>query len=262
MAGRPGGHFRRYLRARSLEPQRHDPRSPDFRHLESVPHRGGARRYQRSDPGHRRLPGSGRDRPLMRLPRPFFRLPLRFDAERLRAEVDQVPAEAWARHPNVVEGNSSVRLISVEGTENDEVDGVMLATEHLRRAPYIRQVLASFGVVWSRSRLMRLAPGAEVPPHADINYHWYTRVRLHVPIVTRPEVRFSCGDQVVHMAAGEAWLFDNWRQHRVENPTPAERIHLVADTSGTAAFWQFVLGSQQVPSTDQLHTFEPSLDVM
>jgi len=198
----------------------------------------------------------------MRLPRPFFRLPLRFDAERLRAEVGQMPAEAWARHPNEVEGNSSVRLISVEGAENDEVDGVMLATEHLRRAPYIRQVLASFGVVWSRSRLMRLAPGAGVPPHADINYHWYTRVRLHVPIVTRPEVRFSCGDQEVHMAAGEAWLFDNWRQHRVENPTPAERIHLVADTSGTAAFWQFVLGSQQLPSTDRLHAFEPSLDVM
>jgi hypothetical protein len=197
----------------------------------------------------------------MRLPRPFFRLPLRFDVERLRAEVARIPAEAWACHPNEVEGNSSVRLISAEGAENDEVDGVMLPTEHLRGAPYIRQVLASFGVVWSRSRLMRLAPGAGVPPHADINYHWYTRVRMHVPILTRPEVRFSCGDEVVHMAAGEAWLFDNWRQHRVENPTPEERIHLVADTSGSAAFWQFVLASQQAPSTDRVHVFEPSLDV-
>ncbi len=197
----------------------------------------------------------------MRLPRPFFRLPLRFDAERLRAEVARMPAAAWARHPNAVEGNSSVRLISAEGAENDEVDGVMLPTEHLRGAPYIRQVLASFGVVWSRSRLMRLAPGAEVPQHADINYHWYTRVRLHIPVVTRPEVRFSCGDEIVHMAAGEAWLFDNWRQHRVENPTPQERIHLVADTSGSAAFWQFVLGSQQSPSTDRLHAFEPALEV-
>ncbi len=42
------------------------------------------------------------------------------------------------------------------------------------------------------------------------------------------------------MAAGEAWLFDNWRLHRVENPTPDERIHLVADTSGSSSFWQFV----------------------
>ena len=36
---------------------------------------------------------------------------------------------------------------------------------------------------------------------------------------TRPEVRFYCGDENVHMAAGEAWVFDNWRLHRVENPT-------------------------------------------
>ncbi|MEJ1960216.1 MAG: sulfotransferase [Gammaproteobacteria bacterium] len=133
-----------------------------------------------------------------------------------------------------------MRLISAGGGENDDVNGVMLPTPHLQASPYLRQVLASFGVVWSRSRLLRLAPGADVPEHADINYHWYNRVRLHIPVVTRSEVRFYCGDQSVHMRAGEAWLFDNWRLHRVENPTADERIHLVADTSGSSSFWQFV----------------------
>ena len=179
----------------------------------------------------------------MRLLKPFFRLPVRLDAPRLRAEVSTLPSEAWVPHPNHIEGNSSVRLISAGGTENDDVNGAMLPTRHLERLPYVRQVLASFGVVWSRSRLLRLAPGAGVPEHADINYHWFTRVRMHIPIVTRPEVRFHCGDQAVHMAAGEAWVFDNWRLHRVENPTPDERIHLVADTSGSAAFWQLVAQS-------------------
>src|SRR4030095_3030609 len=46
--------------------------------------------------------------------------------------------------------------------------------------------------------------------------------------------------QSVHMAAGEAWIFDNWREHKVENPTPDERIHLVADTAGTSVFWRLV----------------------
>ena len=87
---------------------------------------------------------------------------------------------------------------------------------------------------------MRLAPGASVPQHADINYHWFTRVRLHIPIDYPEEVRFYCGEEAVHMAAGEAWLFDNWRLHRVENPSAHERIHLVADTSGSSSFWQFV----------------------
>lgn len=180
----------------------------------------------------------------MRLPKPFFRLPVRFDVERLRAEVAALPDQAWVRHPNQIQGNSAVRLISVDGGENDDVNGRMQATTHLQSSPYIRQILASFGVVWSRSRLLRLAPGATVPEHSDINYHWFTRVRLHIPIVTRPEVRFYCGDQVVHMGAGEAWVFDNWRAHRVENFTRDERIHLVADTSGSAAFWRMVAHSE------------------
>ncbi len=174
----------------------------------------------------------------MRLPKPFYRLPVRFDVPRLAAEVSQLPASAWAPHPNEIEGNSSVRLISADGAENDDVSGRMLVTPHLKAAPYVRQVLASFGVVWSRSRLMRLAPGAVVPLHADINYQWYSRVRLHSPVQTHPDVAFYCGDERVHMAAGEAWLFDNWRLHRVENPSHVERIHLVADTSGTAPFWR------------------------
>lgn len=198
----------------------------------------------------------------MRLPKPFYRLPLRFDVERLRAEVAAIPQQAWVRHPNELKGNSAVRLISVAGGENDDVNGRMQATAHLQQSPYIRQILASFGVVWSRSRLLRLAPEATVPEHADINYHWFTRVRLHIPIVTRPEVRFFCGDQVVHMAAGESWVFDNWRSHRVENFAPDERIHLVADTSGSAAFWQLVAQSDNPAAQVRNVTFDQARQAM
>jgi hypothetical protein len=176
----------------------------------------------------------------MRLPRPFYRLPVRFDAERLRAELDALPGSAWARHPRDYEGNSSIRLISVDGTENDGMRGPMLPTPHLQACPYVRQVLASFGVVWSRSRFMRLAPHSDVPEHADTSYHWFHRVRMHIPVITRPEVTFRCGGESVHMAAGEAWIFDNWRRHSVTNPTDHVRVHLVADTSGTSNFWQHV----------------------
>ncbi len=176
----------------------------------------------------------------MKLPRPFFRLPFAFDAERLRAEIAALPESAWAEHPSDYQGNSSLRLISVGGAENDDVNGPMLPTPHLRRCEYLQQVLESFGVVWSRSRLMRLAPGANVPEHADINYHWFRRVRVHIPVTTTPDVRFHCGGESVHMGAGEAWIFDNWRLHRVENPSTITRIHLVADTTGSASFWQLV----------------------
>jgi hypothetical protein len=188
----------------------------------------------------------------MRLSRPFFQLPLLFDVPRLQAEVAALPADAWVPHPDGVPGNSAARLISGGGGETDTHHGQMLPTRWLAAMPYARQILAGFGVVWSRSRLMRLAPGATVPEHADINYHWHTRVRLHIPIFTRPEVAFHCDGQSVHMAAGEAWIFDNWRRHHVENKGGAERIHLVADTTGTAAFWQFACG--EAPPRGQWRT--------
>jgi len=181
----------------------------------------------------------------VRLPQRFYRLPVRFDVERLRFEVASLPPEAWSPHPNGDAGNDAVRLISVDGGDNETMNGVMRMTPHLERSPYIRQVLASFGVVWSRSRLLRLAPGAAVAVHADVHHHWFHRVRMHVPILTLPQVQFTCDRERVHMAAGEAWLFDNWRLHQVENPTDRERIHLVGDTSGSAAFWELAAQSDK-----------------
>jgi hypothetical protein len=180
----------------------------------------------------------------MKLHKPFCRLPVRFDAERLRYEVEALPPDAWTAHPSGYPGNSAVRLITARGEDNDDVTGEMKPRPVLARLPYLQQVLANFGVVWSRSRLMKLAAHATVPQHCDISYRWYHRVRVHIPIVTFPEVRFYCGDENVHMAAGEAWIFDNWRPHRVENRSAHDRIHLVADTVGGEAFWDFAARGQ------------------
>ncbi len=180
----------------------------------------------------------------MKLPKPFFRLPVRFDAELLRAELEALPASAWSRHPMEYEGNTAARLISVGGAQTDAFAGAMAPTPALQASPYLQQVLASFSTVWSRSRLMRIAGGGKVPLHSDAIHHWFSRVRVHIPVITRPEVRFHCGGQDVHMAAGEAWVFDNWRQHRVENPCAEARVHLVADTAGTSEFWRLVMQGQ------------------
>jgi hypothetical protein len=59
------------------------------------------------------------------------------------------------------------------------------------------------------------------------------------------------------MAAGEAWVFDNWRLHHVENPTPDTRIHLVADTAGNAAFWQLVGSADDADTKVTFISYEP-----
>ena len=101
-------------------------------------------------------------------------------------------------------------------------------------------MLDSIGGTWGRTRLMRLAGNAEVMPHVDVNYYWRERVRVHVPIVTQPTVRFSCGGAQVNMRAGECWIFDTWRPASRGQRSRTARIHLVADTVGGAAFWDHV----------------------
>ena len=86
---------------------------------------------------------------------------------------------------------------------------------------------------------MKLSGQAEVTPHIDTNYYWRDRMRVHVPIVTQPSVRFYCGEQDMHMRAGECWIFDTWSMHNVVNDANEERIHLVADTVGGEEFWQW-----------------------
>ncbi len=176
----------------------------------------------------------------MRLPTEFVRLPFRFDVERLSQEVLAFDESEWMPHPHGFEGNTSIPLISLNGEMNDGFNGPMKVTERLQRAPYIQQVLASIGEVYGRSRLMGLGGNCAVPEHRDINYHWYNRVRIHIPIITNPEVLFYCGDTHVHMAAGETWIFDSWKAHRVENNSGENRIHLVVDTAGSPGFWQLV----------------------
>lgn len=174
----------------------------------------------------------------MHLPHRFYKFPFRFDAERLRAELFAIPEEAWRRHVQDFAGNSALPLIATNGDVDDHgFRAPMMATEHLTRLPYLRQVLGTFRTLLGRARFMRLEPNHGVPSHIDMQYYWRTHTRVHIPIVTHPDVRFYCEDQSVHMAAGEAWTFDNWREHKVVNEPNTRRVHLTFDTYGSTEFW-------------------------
>ncbi len=177
----------------------------------------------------------------MRLDTEFIKLPLRFDAARLAAAVAEVPEAAWRPHPQGHPGNSALPLIAAAGDPaNDDTRGAMMATPILAQLPYVRQLLAELRAPIGRTRLMRLDGNAEATAHADVNYYWMERLRVHLPIVTTPGVEFVCGERSVHMAAGEAWVFDTWRIHNVLNPHPTRRIHLVADTVGSPELWDLI----------------------
>src|SRR5688572_8061580 len=181
----------------------------------------------------------------MKLNARFIQLPLSYDAELLAKEISALGDDAWRPHPEGFKGNDFLPLIAAHGEPgNESFAGPMRATEHLRNCPYLIDVLDSLGATWGRTRLMRLDAHADVTPHVDVNYYWRDRMRVHVPIVTQPTVRFHCGEHVVHMAAGECWLFDTWSLHKVINADDRKRIHLVADTVGGAGLWDLVLAGR------------------
>ena len=185
----------------------------------------------------------------MRLPHPFYRFPFRFDAERLHQEVSQIPEEEWIPHPQHYTGNDALILVSVQGQDNHSTIGAMKPTERLAKLPYIQQIMQHFNTTIGRSRLMRLAPNSSVPPHSDVKYYWKHHLRLHVPIQTTPSVSFRCRDTVVHMGPGEAWAFDNWSQHSVQNSSSETRVHLVIDTVGSPHLWKQLRENCHKPST-------------
>ncbi|WP_313929506.1 sulfotransferase [Pseudoxanthomonas sp.] len=177
----------------------------------------------------------------MKLPAPFIQLPLSFDADALAREISAIDEANWRSHPGGIPGNSALPLITTDGDpDSDQVTGAMRPTPWLERLPYLMQVLETLGATWGRSRLMRLSGQSEVVGHVDINYYWREHMRVHVPIVTTPSVRFQCGGHEVNMAAGECWIFDTWRHHRVLNQGNETRIHLVADTVGGVGFWNLL----------------------
>lgn len=176
----------------------------------------------------------------MQLNDPLTKLPVRFDAERLAAEVAALPPSAWTPHPSGYAGNEAVRLVTPNGQDTDALFGPMAATEHLLRCPYVMDSMAELGAVWGRSRLMGLAPGSDVPAHIDVNYYWRTHIRVHIPVITNPGVEFTCGEQTVHMRAGECWVLDTFRNHTVVNRGAERRIHLVIDTVGGQRLWDLI----------------------
>lgn len=80
-----------------------------------------------------------------------------------------------------------------------------------------------------RALITRLKPGARIAPHVDGGSHAAYYDRFHVVLQAGPGSSFRCGDEVVEMAPGELWWFQNSTEHAVENRSAVDRIHLIVD---------------------------------
>lgn len=166
------------------------------------------------------------------------RLPLSFDARLLRADLANISAGEWVPHFNrrYFEGDwSGVALRAVEGARvplfpDPAATGDYVETETLGRCPHLRAALASFRCPLRTARLLRLAAGSRIREHRDYDLAIEDgEVRIHVPVVTNPGVRFYLAGEPLALGEGESWYVNFNLPHRVDNLGDTDRVHLVVD---------------------------------
>ncbi len=168
----------------------------------------------------------------------IVKLPRRYDVELLRADLESALAfgDEHENRGDYHEGGwSAVALVAPDG--RTDAEGLRWAgwnasyekTHILEECPYFEKIVDGFGPK-HRVRLLRLEPDKKVNTHTDDGDGWAVgKVRLHIPIVTNPDVEFYVDDQRVIMEPGELWYCDFTKPHRVHNKGAEGRIHLVLD---------------------------------
>ena len=127
--------------------------------------------------------------------------------------------KAGARHP--------VMMISADPSVTEFED-----TPTLHGCPYFREVLDIFACPLCTVRLMRLTPGSVIKEHSDVQLSVEEgTVRLHIPVVTNPDVEFYLNGSRVLLEAGSAWYLRLTDPHKVYNKGESDRIHMVIDAT-------------------------------
>lgn len=114
------------------------------------------------------------------------------------------------------------------------------------------------GRALERVRLMALAPGGgELTRHADITdpdagAEIGKVLRLHIPLITNPRVRFTSWDlegrrHAGSMRRGGVYYLDTRKPHTAHNDGESPRIHLVADVVADAELIAALAGAEEFP---------------
>ena len=166
------------------------------------------------------------------------RLALSFDAGALQDDLDGLGPGDWVPHFNTgyYEGDwSGAALRSVGGTEGrlypDPTARERFAdTPLLDRCPAASGALESLGCPLLAARFLRVGPGSRIRKHTDLDLSVEDgEVRLHVPVVSNPDVVFLLDGSRVEMGPGEVWYLNFNLPHAVENRGSDARVHLVVD---------------------------------
>jgi hypothetical protein len=105
-----------------------------------------------------------------------------------------------------------------------------LVADYYEKSSAGQNHVREFGVgYFIRATLVKLQAGGRILQHQDNNFSLAHSHRVHVPIITNPDVQFEVGAETVNMRQGEVIEINNRRIHAVHNAGNDDRIHLILD---------------------------------
>jgi hypothetical protein len=168
----------------------------------------------------------------------YLQLPYLFDVPLLQGETTRLGQAYWKLHFQVKHYTgewSAIPLRSING----EIDNGYISpvetdvyenTALLGDCPYIMQVLNIFECPLLSVRLLKLAAGAQVHEHKDMDLCYEEGlVRFHIPVFTNKDVEFFLQGELMHLQEGECWYMNFNLPHTLHNKSKNDRIHLVID---------------------------------
>lgn len=168
------------------------------------------------------------------------RLPLDFDPVPLVADIAALERSDWTDHfvKQNYEGDWSALGLRASAKATHPIQMIYSApgetefvdTPWLARMPAMAAVIDAFQCPVRATRLMRLAAGSVIKEHEDLALDVADGfARIHVPILTNPDVDFRLNGERVTMAPGETWYLRLSDPHSVANRGKTARVHLVID---------------------------------
>jgi hypothetical protein len=168
--------------------------------------------------------------------------PFKFDVDRMKADLKKIDENKLLDHydPTLDRGWRAALLVSkhgeMSGRESQRPSwdfSEFVRTPLVDQLPYFREILDYFKCPQGRVRILKLAPGAGIGLHRDVNAEVgclaFNQVRLHVPIITNPKVTFHVGGEVITMRPGRFYYVNFSKWHFVRNDGDEARYHLVLD---------------------------------
>ena len=159
------------------------------------------------------------------------RLNLSVDVGLVESEVATLPADLWGSRGGRVGVHRPAQAVFLRGFAPAEGNKPIEDREALAFLPTLRALIHERMQAPPMRCLLALLPGgAVISPHMDQAPYFGQTIRVHVPIVSHPQVWMYCGDRSFHMAPGEVWALNNSTLHAVWNADPERsRLHMICD---------------------------------